>query len=220
LIKHKIKWTKGNSKLKKTSGGSYNIIGFGIPADHDFTYNGKKMNTCPSALACKAVCYAKQGSYRFPAVVKSRENNLSFSLKKEFVEEAIKDLSKMKKINVVRIHDSGDFYSQEYYDKWCEIANRLPNIIFYAYTKQMNLDLFKNKPVNLRITQSVGGKHDKIINLNLPHARIFSSEQAMVNAGYIDGSVNDLPAIDGDIKIGLVYHGNKNLTDSQERYFT
>ena len=213
------KWTNGNEKLNKDNGGTYNIIGFGIPADYDFTMNGETINTCPSALACRAVCYAKQGRYGMKNVKDARMHNLMLSLSADFVDLAIADLQRMRKVNTVRIHDSGDFYNAEYYAKWCDIAKALPHLTFYAYTKTVNMDLWENKPDNLKITQSLGGKHDNLVNLNMPHSRIFADDASRINAGYVDGNVNDVPAIEGIVNIGLVYHGQRNLTDSQKRYF-
>jgi len=200
-------------------GGTYNIIGFGIPADYDFQHNGETVNTCPSALACRAVCYAKQGRYAMPNVIAARQHNLEMSQNPYFVDFVVADLERMRKVNTVRIHDSGDFYDQEYYDKWCAIATMLPEITFYAYTKTVNMDLWSHKPDNLKITQSLGGKHDENVNLDMPHSRIFATHEDRVNAGYVDGNVNDVPAIEGLVQIGLVYHGQRKLTDSQKRYF-
>jgi hypothetical protein len=213
------KWTNGNEKLNKDNGGTYNIIGFGIPADYDFLLNGEKQNTCPGALACRGVCYAKQGRYAMSNVVNARKHNLDLSQNPYFVDWVVSDLQRMRKVNTVRIHDSGDFYNQEYYDKWCAIATMLPDITFYAYTKTVNMDLWTHKPDNLKITQSLGGKYDDMVNLGMPHSRIFADDDARINAGYADGNINDVPAIEGLVKIGLVYHGIKNLTESQKRYF-
>jgi hypothetical protein len=219
-------WTKGNAKLLKTSGGEYRVVGFGLPADVDFTVNGVKQNTCPAALACRAVCYAKQGTYRFKNVVKSRTHNLNLSQRSDFASLIIDDLSTMvvksrkcrKPYNVVRLHDAGDFYSQSYLDAWATVARAYPDVIFYAYTKSLHLDL-SVVPANLRITQSFGGRYDNLVNLGKPHSRIFSNDKAREDAFYIDGNVSDVPAIEGDIAIGLVYHGGRNLTPAQEKFF-
>ena len=214
-----LKWNQ-NEKLAKTSGEVYNIVGFGLPADKDFEHNGETLNTCPGALACRGVCYAKQGAYNFPLSIASRKYNLEMSLRPDFAQMAIADLKRYRKVNTVRIHDSGDFYNQEYYNKWCEIARAFPHITFYAYTKTVNMDLWTNKPDNFKITQSLGGKHDKLVNLDMPHSRIFTDDAARINAGYVDGNTDDSPAIKGLVKIGLVYHGNKNLTEGQKKYFS
>jgi hypothetical protein len=216
-----IKWTKGNEKLNKPNGGAYNIIGFGIPADYDYNRDGVMFNTCPSALACKAVCYAKQGRYKMPNVANARLSNLYASLETSFVSDAVSDLTYHAKrgINVVRLHDSGDFYSQEYLDAWKKIATALPDMVFYAYTKSLHLDLYSDKPENFKLVQSLGGVYDKRVDTEKPHSRIFASDVARIAAGYVDGNVNDVPAIEGVTRIGLVYHGVKKLTVAQANFF-
>ena len=212
-----LKWTEGNAKLLKTSGESYRVLGFGLPAD--MTFDGG--NTCPGANACRGVCYAKQGRYLMANVRDARLHNFNASRDVEsFVSAAIADLTRYaKRYNVVRLHDSGDFYSQDYLNAWKRIAAIFPTIIFYAYTKSLHLDLFTDKPANLRLVQSLGGKYDNQLNLQASHSRIFSTDADRIAAGYVDGNVNDVPAIEGAINIGLVYHGNRKLTEAQSNYF-
>lgn len=214
-----LKWTMGNEKLSKTSGETFRVLGYGIPAD--FSFDGG--NTCPGANACRGVCYAKQGRYMMPNVRDARLHNFNLFQtrgKLGFIGDAIADLTRLvKRYNVVRIHDSGDFFSQEYLDAWKAIAAAFPHVIFYAYTKSLHLDIATDKPLNLRITQSLGGKYDAKINLDLPHSRIFSTDADRIAAGYVDGNVNDIPAIVGDIRIGLVYHGVRKLTAAQNAFF-
>lgn len=213
-----LKWSNGNEKLNKPNGGVYRIVGFGIPADKDIVIGGETLNTCPGALACRAVCYAKQGTYLFKNVIKARQHNLDMSQNMYFVDWAVEDLQRMRKVNTVRIHDSGDFYSQEYLDKWIAIATMVADKTFYAYTKSLHLNL-DGLPDNLRIVQSLGGKYDRLVNLSRSHSRIFSNDEAREREHYVDGNINDVPAIEGDIAIGLVYHGVKNLTPAQEKFF-
>ena len=216
-----ISLSEGNAKLVKTSGETYKVIGFGIPADYQFTdSDGTVRNTCPAACACKNPCYGKQGRYLMRNVIDAKHMNLMASMTESFVDDMVALLKRRRSYNVVRIHDVGDFYSQAYYNKWCAIARALPDRIFYAYTKMLTLDLYTDKPDNLRLIQSLGGKHDKILDLTRPHSRIFSSDEARIAAGYIDGNVNDIPAIEGIIRIGLVYHGNRKLTLPQVKYFS
>jgi len=212
-----ISLSSGNSKLVKTSGdGTYKILSFGLPADVDVD----GFNTCPGANACKAVCYAKQGRYLMPNVMQARMANLDATRSDTFVSDMIAAISKRRSYNTIRIHDSGDIYSQEYYNKWCDIARALPNHIFYAYTKSMHLDLYTNKPENLRIIQSLGGRYDNLVDLTRPHSRIFSSHEAAERAGYEDGSISDTPAIEGTTRISLVYHGTRKLTIAQQNFFS
>lgn len=209
-IKLKIKWVKGNRKLAKLA-----TVGFGIPAFRSL--DGFK--TCPMAGKCAGVCYARQATYTWPATVAAREHNLElvrFHLA-EFVAQAIADLSRSK-AETVRVHDSGDFFSQEYLDAWFTIARETPGKVFYAYTKSLHLD-FSGKPENFRIVQSEGGLLDGKIDKNFPHSRIFATNEGREEAGYVDGNINDSPAINGEVKIGLTYHGAKNLTESQALAF-
>lgn len=216
----KLPWITGNIKLQKTSGGTFGrVIGWGIPADMDFTLNGESFNTCPGACACRGVCYAKQGAYTWKATKAARLRALESTFSSSFVDDAIADLKRMRGVGVVRIHDSGDYYSQEYLDKWIAIARAFPSIIFYSYTKSAILD-FSNAPSNFRVTYSLGGRYDDKVDLGRSHSRIFSTHEDMERAGYIDGGASDAPAIQGLVKIGLPWHGVKKLTESQKKFFS
>jgi hypothetical protein len=213
-----LKWTQGNAKLNKTG----RVLGYGIPADYSFTVDGYRMNTCPGALACRAVCYAKQGSYTWPAVRAARAHNLEHFLAvgpERFAADAIADLTRyVKRYDIVRVHDSGDFFSQDYLDAWLTIARAFPATRFYCYTKSFHLD-WSRTPSNFAVTQSQGGKFDADLDPDFSHSRIFATHADRERAGYVDGSETDAPAIKGLVKIGLVYHGARKLTESQERYF-
>lgn len=77
-------------------------------------------------------CYAIKAQKRFPVVLASRQRNLEYSRTPEFSIELTRNMK------FVRVHESSDFYSQEYIDKWCNIAKSKPEVIFYAYTKRMS----------------------------------------------------------------------------------
>ena len=173
----RIAWVKGNRKLAKLA-----TVGFGIPAFR----SRDGFATCPKAGACAAVCYARQGTFTWPVVVAARERNLAIVRGDlaEFVRVAVADLSRMK-ARTVRVHDSGDFFSQAYLDSWYAIARALPDRTFYAYTKSLHLDLWSARPANFRIVQSVGGKMDDSVDVSLPHSRIFADDDARVQAGYV-----------------------------------
>lgn len=218
-----LKWTEGNSKLQKTSGsdGSWRVLGYGIPADYSFERDGVKHNTCPGALACRAVCYAKQGSYAWTNVKAARKHNLDAYLadRDAFIAGAVADLTRFSsRYNVVRVHDSGDFFSQAYLDAWFTIARAFPGIRFYCYTKSLHLD-WTACPSNLSVTQSIGGRYDAELDPDFSHSRIFATDADRIAAGYVDGNASDAPAIRGLVQIGLVYHGTRKLTDEQARHF-
>lgn len=219
------KWTFGNALLERTASATGRRIAcFALPADHAFEAAGGQLNTCPGALACAAVCYAKQGRYYMPGPAGVRLHNLELTLDPAFVDKLSADLADLtgprrrKPVSVVRLHDSGDFYRQEYLDAWCSIAARFPSVEIYAYTKSHHLD-FSRAPANLRIIQSLGGRFDALVNLGRQHSRIFSSHEDRERAGYVDGLVGDGPALAGDVKLGQVYHGSRGMTPAQRAYF-
>ena len=43
-----------------------------------------------------------------------------------------------KNFDIMRVHVGGDFFSQKYFDAWLEVARRMPDKHFYAYTKSLN----------------------------------------------------------------------------------
>lgn len=201
-MKHNLKWSTGNSKLKKLD-----TVSFGLPA----------IKACPMAGSCASVCYATQGTYKWKPVAKARDFNFTLAKQANFQSMLIEDLKTIKN-KIVRIHDSGDFFSQDYLNAWFNAIKLFPKKKFYAYTKSLHLD-WSGTPANLQVIQSQGGKLDHLIDVNKSHSRIFATEENRLQAGYIDGNENDLPAIEGKIKIGLVYHGVKNLTINQAERF-
>lgn len=108
----------GNKKLAK------NVKIFNLPA-------GK---SCPNSAQCYKNCYAKKAEYLYPSARDARARN--FRLAKENT-NLLKGhiLRELKDGDVVRIHESGDMFSQEYLDMWADIVKARPNILFYTYTK-------------------------------------------------------------------------------------
>tara|TARA_R100000655_G_scaffold83636_1_gene123193 strand:- start:383 stop:982 length:600 start_codon:yes stop_codon:yes gene_type:complete len=193
-----------NAKMKKTSlENNAKIFNFSIPAYK--TKSGKV--TCPFAKDCIKYCYAQKGNYtRFPKIGELMEKKYQLSKTDNFILLMNEEI-KRKKATHIRIHDSGDFYSPKYLEKWVDIAIQNTNIIFYAYTKSIKFFKDIKLPKNLKIIFSEGSKTDNLINVNNDrHARIFKSKELLAAAGYIDASNNDLKAITENKKVGLVYH--------------
>jgi len=86
---------------------------------------------------------------------------------------------------IVRVHQDGDFYSQEYLEKWKEIARLLPDVTFYAFTKSFELDLWKKLPKNLIIIQSYGSRYDEKIDENKNTARVVADTSEMKKGEYL-----------------------------------
>ena len=193
-----------NAKLKKTSiENKMRVMNFSLPAYKTIT--GKTV--CPFAKDCIKYCYAQKGNYRYPSVIKGLNNRYELSKTADFVPKMNATII-LERPTHVRIHDSGDFYSIAYLNKWIDIAKANTNVIFYAYTK--SIKFFVDGlllPKNLKIIFSEGSKTDNLINTSKHrHARIFKSKELLNASGYIDASNNDLKAITSNKKVGLVYH--------------
>lgn len=145
--------TSGNKKLVSNNYVKYLI--FSIPA----------VKTCPYATEhCKSACYALKAERCYKSAKNSRESNYNATLSADFAPAmasliratvARKSYASAKKI-VVRIHESGDFYSQDYFNSWLEIATAcadLSRVVFVAYTK--SLPYVHDIPANMVIRSSI-----------------------------------------------------------------
>lgn len=193
-----------NAKMKKSSDRIFN---FGIPAYKSST----GLKTCPFAGSCAKGCYAQMGTYTWTPVKNAYEHRLEQTLKDDFVQ--VMDLEiKKRKVTKIRIHDSGDFYSREYLQKWLTIIDLNPMVEFYTYTKSIPFFQNANLPKNFRVIYSYGGLRDNLIQVDKDnHARVFLSEAELNDSGYLNCSDDD-NLIFNTNKIGLVYHGyNKGM---------
>jgi hypothetical protein len=211
-VKH-YNWLTQNSKIKKMSGvKTYN---WGIPAYK----SASGFKTCPNAAACVKGCYATQGAYVFSNVAAVFERRLKLSQSPEFVSTIDAEI-KRRNVKRLRIHDSGDFYSLSYFDAWMWIIERNPQTQFYAYTKRVSLvkgyrALKRALPSNFTVIYSFGGTEDKLIDVTRDrHSWVFTSVKELKSAGYADAHKNDSVALGDNPKIGLVYHGNKSIENT------
>ena len=110
--------------------------------------------SCPNCEDCKLDCYAVSTYKMYKSAKLSWDNNFKLCLNNLdlFKDCVINQLSKGK-ILMVRIHQSGDFYSDEYLQSWIDIINLFPNIKFFAYTKSFEGKNF-TPPENLNIIDS------------------------------------------------------------------
>lgn len=163
----KLKYLSQNSKMKKASLKTYN---FDLPA----------IKTCPFADKCKVYCYATKGFYQMPSVKAKFERNLEASKKDNFfmkIQSDINQLKSLDKIDAIRIHSSGDFYSYKYLMQWRVIILNNPDLVFYAYTKSIPLFVKMlgdyHLPDNFKVIFSEGGKYDNLIeSMNLRRVKL------------------------------------------------
>ncbi len=214
-----LNFTKGNAKL-----GKQTLI-FNLPA-------GK---TCPGALFCKSFavvdangkrsiqdgehtifrCFAASSEVQYDAAFYNRAQNL------QLVSDAIKDGTaadlihnsiqehRTKNTKLVRIHESGDFFSGAYLDAWIEVAIRNPDLKFYCYSKSLQLFLNFKMPENFYMTASYGGKFDYLIDEGFftRYAKVFMTEDDANSAG-LEVDHDDTHCF-GDKPFALLVHGTQ-----------
>jgi hypothetical protein len=230
-----------NSELRKVG-----VWNWTLPAHTLKLTDGSWFNTCPNAGSCGRVCYAKMGTYTFSNVRKRHLQNLEYVLQDGDAWEAQMTAEVAHKrmrptgipLNLdhdptdkvlsdwitrggkaVRIHDAGDFFSADYLNRWSRIAVSAPDVLFYAYTKEVWLLKEKKSkmPPNLRVVYSYGGKQDHLIDRDTDrHADVFPTATALADAGYYDQEDNDLLAVTAPTtKIGIVAN---NLPVANKRF--
>lgn len=203
---------KGNAKLDKS------IATFSLPSGF----------TCPSALDClskadrtsgkitdgaKTVfrCFSASQEGILPSVRKARWDNFEalkpfnadYSAMANFIEK------NLPKENIVRVHVSGDFFSQTYFDAWLEVAKRNPSKVFYAYTKSLPFWIKRKNdiPSNFKLTASKGGRNDNLIEKhNLKFAEVVYSEAEALEKN-LEIDKDDSHAFAQDNSFALLIHG-------------
>jgi len=196
-----------NSKLKRTSKElNVRVFNFGIPAYK--SASGKL--TCPMAQECVKFCYAKKGAYIWSNVQPAFEKRYQLSKTDSFISKMMDEIDK-KKPDYVRVHDSGDYYSKKYLQKWIDIAIMNPKVKFYSYTNCV--DMLKNVdlPNNYDIIYSDSGKQKHLIDQSKDrHTKIFLYQNKFLSISYIDESKIDLYATkwiyEHNINVGLLSH--------------
>lgn len=212
---------RSNSELRADR-----IWNWTLPAYAVRLTDGRTLNVCPNAGACAKFCYALNGTFMFRNVRGAHERNLVMVLDhldewraqmsaelehKRFRPSGVERLAGYDlrldtwaedwRVNggaAIRIHDSGDFFSREYLEAWIQIAREHPDVLFYAYTKEVAMlrEYTETAPVNFRWVYSTGGKQDHLIDLeNDRHADVFTDMTEMAAKGYTSQEDNDLLCI-------------------------
>ena len=197
-----------NTKIKET-GDKLNkrVFNFSIPAYKSET--GKI--TCPFADKCIKSCYAQKGNYkRFPSVRNGMEKKYQLTKQDNFVQLMNGEILK-KKPDFIRVHDSGDYYSKTYLNKWLTIAKDNPKVKFYSYTNSIKfIKELQEIPGNFDFIFSDSGKQVNLIDKAKDrHTKIFNSIESLNKLGYKNASKIDLFAtkwFNPTNKVGLIFH--------------
>lgn len=148
-------------------------------------YNVRAVKDCPFRSAgCEAVCYATKGNHVFPSCIESRERAYRESLSPFFADTilytiAVEKLSKRYKdaVMLIRIHESGDFYSVQYLRKWIQVWRSVEHddgVRFVFYTKSFPFFLMLNEQEKDIIRRRM---NDGILSINLSVDDTTTSEQ-------------------------------------------
>lgn len=196
--------------------------------------------TCPGAHQClaKAIqtpegfriqngpeqiyrCYSASQEVLYPNVYKARLKNWTL-LREAKTRPKMRDLiisSLPPKADIVRLHVGGDFFCQNYFDSWIDVANLQPMRSIYGYTKALAywVRRLDQMPQNFRLIASYGGRYDDLIEeYGLPSATVvFSQEEAEERGLLLD--FTDERAFRGET-FGLLVHGTqrKKVVKPQE----
>ena len=215
-----LKFSRGNSKLINGE------VIFDLPAGH----------SCPFAHQCKAIaprnggkiitfkstkfrCYAASSELVFKNARLRRWGNfdtLRGRTKKEMVEIITFNLPAGR---LYRIHSSGDFFSQAYFDAWLEVAKNFPERTFYAYTKALPFWIKRlgQIPDNLKLTASYGGKRDALIKKHsLKYCRVVNWKHEAEALG-LEIDTDDSHAWQSDKPFALLIHGTQAPKTEESR---
>lgn len=146
--------------------------------------------TCPGACDCLAWFDRKEGKLKdgpnakfrcFAASLETARKTVRVSvdrnlaiLQRAGTTEKMADAIDMSLPSLffknIRVHADGDFYNQNYFLAWMEVARRNKKRLFYAYTKSLPIWIkaraAKLIPKNFVLTASRGGKWDELIAPN------------------------------------------------------
>ena len=200
-----------NSKLKKTSKHfNKRVFNFGLPAYKSST--GKVV--CRMADQCIKFCYAKKGAYIWSNVSPAFEKRLQISMQDNFVDLMVAEIKK-KKVDYVRVHDSGDYYDKRYLAKWFKIAELLPNVRFYSYTNEVGMiKNLESIPKNYDFIFSDSGKQKDLINKKA--SEVMTKNPKVVKE---DTLVGEALNIMNSKKITILCVQQKNKKNNNEKFF-
>ncbi len=166
--------TKANKKLYRLAQH------LGFTRDNVRQFDLPSGITCPSAYQCKLMshritgkltrfestiwdCYAAKNETQYSNVRALVNMNLCHMKDhSETVETLTKELLNAfpAVTRIMRLHSKGDIYTQQYFDALCNVADMLPQVSIFGYTKVLDYAL-ATKPVNFHLQYSHGGKDDQ-----------------------------------------------------------
>jgi len=222
-----LKFSTGNGKLK-------NRLIFSLPAGYSCPHAGvcktmadrttgniMDLPQWTGTTALEFRCFAAMAETR-PTVRDARWHN--WDLLREVMYDngnqaiLIRDLidlslSMQAPKELIRIHESGDFWTENYMRAWIMAAIQRPKQKFYAYTKSLGmwLNLKDLIPSNFYLTASCGGTLDYLLDKNQDVFKriayvVYTEQEAKERGLEID---HDDSHCFGDKPFALLVHGSQ-----------
>jgi len=192
-----VKFSFGNSKIKLLAKylefANKAVASFDLPAGY----------TCPASLLCQSYanretgivtdgaslqfrCYAVSSECAFPSTRRLRWHNFDLLAKKSYNKMLLEIGNSLPVgLKVLRIHSSGDYFSQDYFRAWRMVAVTHPEIMFFGYSKileyvQYSID---NPLPNFKLVYSIGGKYDNLLTDKIPSIRVVENREIALKLG-------------------------------------
>jgi hypothetical protein len=210
----KLKFGLGNAKL------SGNIHTFSLPAGwtcplahHCFSLANRLTGKITDGDNTQFRCFAASQEALLPSVRRARWHNYDLLKAAGTVKKMAQLIQDSLPVNasLIRIHVSGDFYNEQYFLAWLNVALNNPQITFYGYSKMLPflVKYKKHIPLNFRFTASKGGKSDFLIAKHkLKFAEVvYSTAEAATKGLEIDH--DDSHAIAYNNSFALLLHGTQ-----------
>lgn len=219
-----LTFSVGNTKILALADAlglkSSRVTSFDLPAGY----------TCPCADSCKSLsdkesgkitdgenckfrCYAASMEARYTATRRAHWRNYDALRNLKTSEEMAKLIisSLASDVQIVRIHASGDFFSRKYFLAWVKVAQSLPHVKFFGYTKILPY-VKAEKPDNFHLVYSFGGKMDSKRTCE-PTAYVVKNIAEAIERGLhpacIDNPADDYQLIMSGQTFALCLHGTQ-----------
>ncbi|MGW9205659.1 GP88 family protein [Embleya sp. NPDC055664] len=154
--------------------------------------------------------YQQNGTYTWPVVLARHQRNLLMVLDElpRWEQAMTTELGAIRFRGAwVRIHDSGDFFSDAYLMAWLKVMRERPDTNFYAYTKEIarfRALVEPAAPANFLWVYSFGGTQDAALDPDEDRvADVFPDEEAIEAAGWHSQEASDLLAVLGPRLVGI-----------------
>lgn len=213
-----LNWSVANSKLKKLYKHRDGKLAEWLNVKHGRKYaqvyslDLQSGVSCPMAKHCFSVarerddgtrfiqdgkhtefrCFSASQEAQYTGVYRKRRDNFETlrPLDQHQISTLLHDTLPLD-AGIVRAHVAGDMFKESYFRAWLDLAKARPNVLFYAYTKMLNLwvkhrEIVERLP-NFVLTASRGGKLDHLIETDgLREARVILSPDQASELGPID----------------------------------